>query len=685
MALSETQKVTIEQSVAHLIDPPTDAKEFSDFEKNLFDRFTGQESTNEEITQLWSCFNDPTTYFKNLENLGPNITIGEVKTYLLNFITSTLEATHITLTTWQPQVILAKYNSDTNWNEPFITKKQPQEDTYNPLLLPTSDEMIFNGQIGFDEGTLIDDQTHEAIKILWPYVNVTLSLPDAEPVTTKLRFNTPIFQADLGVTIDGQAYLSAALSEGYSIAATYACTKAVEFAANKGIEIGLNNDDPDAVMDHTLELSTPVCILLTNKYYLAQVLYGSITFSHLHSLSLNQAMILTNKALIDCAASHLPGLSIPELITYSPEFLSILSNTNVLELIKREQLSISDAKLLTTAQLKMISHPAYYAKIIGGQLPIKTILSLQPAEIGLYMIPIVSNMIQNDKLTCEQVRHWPLYLKTIIADTRFDELINRNKVDFHQLEKLSENHARLLKIKTIFQKFISDDLSLIEITEIPDEKLRLIFNCPLLTKWLESGMISYNELKQFSLDEPSTLYIKGMVNSLFNVTPAQYNKITINETWINELKTASQACGIAFAQFMSLFSYALGSEIRDFLNHSTVDTDTHTFDPWLLRLNVLLNTRLEQTTTYWVSFYDEASQYAQMLSKTIRAKRYTEASKDQPPSSLTTSLFPRQDKSRKETFTDRLQLACDTLEKMAQLTAAVMNQRMEHPMSVTPH
>lgn len=675
MALSETQKVTIEQSIAHLINPPETANEFSQYEKNLFELFTGRETANEELSQLWQCFNDPTKYFKNLENLGPASTIGEVKLHTLEYITNLLEAKKITLTTWQPQQIIDEAQTKTDWNEPFKTKHDTPHDDYNPWILNTSDDMIFSGYVGHDEGSIIDDETQEEIKIVLPYVKVTLNLPASETVTKKLRFDTPIIEADFGVTIDQESYTRKTIASAYSMAALYACKAALEYAASKGIDIASANDDTDEADQHEdyVLITTATCILLTKKYYLSQLVNQTIPYALLRKVHIDQSMILMKDSLIECAESNLPGLTPSELLTYPPSLLEKLAGQNVLALMQHAKLSIEEVKKLTSDHLKIISHPIYYAKILGGELTIEDILALNHDETTMLFFPIVSNLIQLSKLTCKEVLHWPPHLKSFISDTRFGELISHNLHDLDTLQQLNLTHIRFLQIKSIYVKFIAGDITLKQISELSDSKINLILESKLLTNWLEKNILSYEEVAATSTNEPLLIHVKGMINSLFDTHNSEQDKKLQDENWIHELQSAANECRIELNSFIALFSFHFALESREFLNQSLIDIDTTKLDPWLLKLNVLLNGSIDQDNTYWVSFYDEAAQYGHMILQKMRTNRYIDKDDNETPLATQTSLFVKQYKDQDLRISHRLKLVCHTLEKMAHLTSTIIH------------
>lgn len=675
MALSETQKVTIEQSIAHLINPPESASEFQAYEKSLFDLFTGSATENEELQQLWQCYDNPTQYFKNLEHLGQEITIGEVKLHTLEYITKILKEKNVKITLWQPQQLIETAQNEATWNEKFITKQDSPQDDYNPWVLSTSNDMIFSGFVGHDEGSIIDDDTQEALKILWPYVKVTMNLPDTEVTTKKIRFETPVMQADFGVTIDEESYARSTMTTAYSMAALYACTTALEYAAKKGVEIVPQNAEGDETQQTGyIEISTATCILLSKKYYLTQLINHAITYSQLSKVHIDQSFLLMREALIDCAKSQLRGLSLSELLTYPPQLLSILASQNILALMKHEKLSMEEAKTLTTDHLKIIGLPLYYNKIIEGELTIEKILTLNHDETSMLLYPIVTNLIQGKKLTCKDVLQWPLHLKNFIADARFGELVSHNLHDLQTLAHLDQAHIRLLQIKPIYTKYISGDISLEKISALTDAKLTLLFNCQLLTKWLETNILSYDEVCSIPISEPWQFYIRGMINSLFNVIHTQQITPQQDELWIKDLEIASQACQIELNSFIRTFAYHLAIDSREFLNQSAADIDTAKLNPWLLRLNVLLNSEIDQNNMPWVSFYDEAGQYAHMILQKMRANRFIEEAQSATNLTANNTLFAKQDKNPNSRISIRLKLVCDTLEKMAHLTAAIIHR-----------
>lgn len=672
MALSETQKVTIEQSIAHLINPPESLSEFQEYEKNLFNVFTGVATTNEELQQLWNCFDDPTKYFKNLEHLGAEITIGEVKIYTLEYITKILNEKNFTISTWQPQQIIATAQNESDWKETFVTTHESPQDDYNPWILSTSDDMIFSGFVGHDEGSIIDDDTQEVLKILWPYVKIKLSLPDAEVTTKKLRFDSPVMQADFGVTIDQETYTRSTMTSAYSMAALHACSIALEYAATKGVEITPLNDVANQQSGY-LEISSATCILLTKKYYLTQLINHTVSYAQLSKVHIDQSFILMKEALINCAESHLPGLSLNELLTYSPQLLSTLASQNVLGLMKNAKLTIEDVKKLTADHLKIIGLPLYFNKIMEGELTIEKILTLNHDETTMLLFPIVTNLIQGKKLTCKDVLQWPPHLKSFIADARFGELISHNLDDLQTLEHLDQAHIHFLQIKPIYTKYISGEISLEKISDLTDAKLNLLSSCPLLTKWLETNILSYEEVCSIPMSEPWHFYVRGMINSLFNVIHTQQNTAQQDEIWIKDLEVASQACQLELNSFIATFAYHLAIDSREFLNQSVADIDTAKLDPWLLRLNVLLNSEIDQKNTAWVSFYDEAAQYAHMILQKMRANRFIEETQSATNHAANTMFFVKQDKNPNSRISIRLQLICDTLEKMAHLTAAIIH------------
>lgn len=675
MALSETQKAIIEQSIVHLINPPETANEFSQYEKNLFELFTGRETANEELAQLWQCFNDPTKYFKNLENLGPAPTISEVKLHTLEYITNLLEAKKITIKTWQPQQIIDEAQAKADWNETFKTKHETPQDDYNPWVLNTSDDMIFSGYVGHDEGSIIDDETQEEIKIVWPYVKVTLNLPESETVTKKLRFDSSIMQADFGVTIDQESYTRKTLASAYSMAALYACKAALEYAANKGIDIASvpdEMDEADLHEDYVL-FTTATCILLTKKYYLTQLVNQTIPCALLRKVHIDQSILLMKEALINCAESNLPGLAPSELLTYPPSLLEKLASQNVLALMQHAKLSITEVKQLTSDHLKIISHPIYYAKILCGELTIADILALNHDETSMLFFPIVSNLIQLNKLTCNEVLHWPPHLKSFFSDTRFGELISHNLHDLDTLQHLNLTHIRFLQIKSIYGRFIAGDITLKNISELPDSKINLILESKLLTKWLETNILSYEEVAAVSTNEPLQIRVKGMINSLFNVQHPEQNKNLQDENWIGELQSAADECRMELNSFIPLFAFHFALESREYLNQSLIDIDTTKLDPWLLKLNVLLNGTIDQDNTYWVSFYDEAAQYGHMILTKMRMNRFIDEDPNETSLATQTSLFVKQDINQDSRISHRLKLVCHTLEKMAHLTSTIIH------------
>lgn len=689
MSLSEAQRNLIESSISHLIDIPTDRAEFAHTEKILFDLFVQQTTDNEDLALLLKCFQHPTEYFKNLELQGPPVSIGDVQTYIVEYIGTQLNKSGFALTVWNAETILAPLRDQPAWKAVFATEKEKPANVFDLLQLHVSADSLFDGEVGHDRGVITDGETNQQEVILWPFVKYKLYFPNEEPRASKVRLGHPILAAQLGNQIDEFSYIQSINRQAFLIAATQATVNAMVYLHVHGVDIsppvinsfpqeeyaGLEEeeqeadidldggqnasqqaeyqaddeqdyeDDDSGILDFdatdddiaedeqavpdneqlppgaipiNLALTPAIGLLVTQRFYFENFLNKTIAIRDVYAINPEKAAIFLEQGIINCIKSNLAGLRFSELVMYSLAELKILSHPSVVELIRKNILSVERAKKITEIELRIINHSTYYGLLLSGELSLDAVLNVHDDKTNILLLPPITNLILAHKLTFQQALDFPAHTRNVFMAGSFDDLFKRNVVDPLALQSLSKEHCEFILNPTIVRMLSKEEIRLAAIAAIPVQDMQFFVRSAFLKEWLKLGYIDFQDVLRCRSEQKKLTYVKGLITNIQAVLIKHPSPILSKdeiEKLFNDMASIAEECNMTIQDMNMLIAKVFAELAQQMLLQVRSEIDTSQFEPIFTKLTDLLTEKMSAENPYWVSTYDEAGQLAWMISK----------------------------------------------------------------------
>lgn len=451
MALTESQKSTIQASIAHFLYFPEDMFEFMQKESELMEALTSSVNKDHEFYWLGECLKNPTQYFQTLEQQGPAvtsvdgakhqpITIGEVQTALLEHISEALSKTGKNLFSWNQQEILDGLPA-TNWTTEFKSKKAPVEAGDSPWQLPALPNKIYTQELRiveelqeplYDEFNDYDDFDAGLLfqNIQVAYLDITVTGISKNPLskTVKLKeFPRRGFRNDA----DENKFIEDLLKQAGSQARSSAARIVMGYLISKyGIDSKHVAKAQNAVGPKEV---------LTHRYWFDLINCGSLKFSSIYDLDDDEAKNLIH----------------PTVIT----------------LYQQKKLGFTAAKNLTAAELLVISHPVYYALIQNNTINIDGLKGISSRRARLLIHPHMTNLIQMEKISFEQAMKLPYDLKNILLSSVYVAFFRNNTIDWGVFDKIKKDQSQLLLKNTIVRLLCNGVIKLEEVVALMEQNV----------------------------------------------------------------------------------------------------------------------------------------------------------------------------------------------------------------------
>ncbi|MBX3708679.1 MAG: hypothetical protein KIT56_00450 [Gammaproteobacteria bacterium] len=417
MPLTEEQKRTIEASINHLLDFPSDPLEFIQKEANIMYACTHQVNKSDEFYWIRECLINPTQHFQAITRQGPPLTIGEVQEYIVDFVTLCLKKHEKYLLIWNKDNILNSLPIE-NWIIDFHGQQAFVEGGENPLQLSVPAGKIYTQELRI----VMEEQQI--------FGNESISV------------NKPATYVDIVVEIDEEIIHRESI-------------KLLELPRNFR-----DDQDENQYIENLKQPAEEKALSVAGKTALNHLAkkFNVPAYTRRACNSRQAKEVITNKYyfnLLDKGQLHLSDLS--DLLDYQA---NNLCNQAIISLINKDVLNFNQAKNLTSYTTLIITNPVYYRLIINGNIPIKQITNISDRRSKFLIHPNITNLIQRGKITYHQARLLPFYLKDILLSNLYLTFFTLNDINWKKFSKIREDQHQLLLNASVVRFIVNNVLNM---------------------------------------------------------------------------------------------------------------------------------------------------------------------------------------------------------------------------------
>lgn len=439
MALSEEQKRIVRESISHLLDFSTQPSHFREQMQALTAALT--ETVSEENDYYWigETWRDPGNYLKSIAQLGESVTVGEVRAYLIDYLTETINLVKLDPKPFDPAALLNLIPKSA-YKTPFEASKTRVNTGESLWDLPPLEGHLFTRQLHFEETDapgehffdvedwqsgneeftdVIEHDYQQMTKIVLE-VNVTIHGKTfqrrRELETLRTIFRDDNEEADYIARIKHRAEC-----DGLHLAATEVLQR-------------LQNITPRKRELKLINYNLPVELVLTHQYYYALVEANKLKLSAIASLKKTEAMTLLDHAIID--------------------------------LLQKRLVSFSVAKKLNPVAIPLVRHPVYHPMLVDEEIDIEMLRHLDQNRCHFLADPRIANLIQRHQLSFAEAVKLPLFLYPIITHESFIPHFESTPVDWQALGKIRERLCDLLTQPSVIKLIVNNLLPMAEAATI---------------------------------------------------------------------------------------------------------------------------------------------------------------------------------------------------------------------------
>lgn len=417
MALSEEQKRIVRESINHLLDFSKNQADFSKQMRDLMIALTEGGTTENDFYWIGQTWQDPMNYLKAISQQGSDTTIGEVRSYLIDFLYESIRAVALNHSPFDPNRLLTLIPK-VDYSIEFRAIKTRVDTGENMWDMPPLAGHIFTRQLRFVEEELpalpandvvdwelSDESSFESIErdyqkptMIVLEVCVTTNNQEKmlrrelEPLRT--RFADDAEEASYIARIKQRAEL-----DGLHMAATVA----LQHFSN------VNVRSKEAKL---IKYNRPAEMLLTHQFYYAAINEGKLKLSTIAKVKEGEA--------------------------------GILLDPSVVNLLSKKIVTFSVAKSLTPAAMTLVRHPVYHPLLLRKKINTKMLQDISTERCHFLIDPRIANLIQRSKLTVAEALTLPLYLHKIITHNGYLHYFESAETDWPKLAAIHERLCGLL-------------------------------------------------------------------------------------------------------------------------------------------------------------------------------------------------------------------------------------------------
>jgi hypothetical protein len=473
MALNHSQKEFVGYCVGDYLDEfveqPHSPQEFIKQLTTLKTALDENSPDSIDDFMLYNLLRKPTAYFFKLEERKQNkdekpITIADVRQYIVEYITPAFEKKarqlNIDFSNLWNYDMMARQLS--NSARKFVSQKSRTDSGTNDYSFEDN-ERIFSGSVYAESP--------------WVYASVVTELPD-ETLTESFTI-ADLFDEDHQLIVfrtdeEEDVFLRKQLPIGKEKAELQAATNALHYLTSMGAlqrsdYIDPDDDNENLKEDHeNLILSQGTITIITYRYYFS---------------------LLKNKIL---------SLKFFENLT--TEQIRSLLEPLIIALLKANILKPKAAANLNPAQVRLFTSTYYHDAALKETLDAHELLHLSTPQCSVVVHPTVINLLKLNKLTFTQAKQIPTHLLLILTHPVYFSLIAKNPgyVRWDTAYSVTPDTCRVLLKPEAIQFIVANNLSFDQAVN----SLRFILEQKYgakLTDQLFAETTSFTELNQLTL------------------------------------------------------------------------------------------------------------------------------------------------------------------------------------------
>lgn len=405
--LLTSQQDYINQSIEHFFyELPTEEKALTEQLQGIRKAFNKELDEKSPFYDIQNCIYDPLIYLRSVDIFANKITLGDLREYLLTYITNTLLAAfndaqvEFPLALWDKDQIALQLEKEKDFATPFVSvKSKGQGITTHAWVIQHPEGIIYNVEY-LRVGSSID---------LVVNVMVNREEKTEKEVRCIERFRPiPALYSDE----DEEKFISGL--------ATPALQAAEEAAAKIVIQ--------DFEFDEE-NLTTGAKSVLTYQYYYDLLYNEQLDIDDIAEISLDQAQTLIHPCIID--------------------------------MLENEIVNIATALRLTKKQRIALTQPFFFKKLVNEEYTLEDFTSLTDAQCNLLILPNIQHLFTKNILKhIAEINYVSGSLTKVINDEIYFNLILANPPLFFLLRNITLAEAEQLLFPSIKSLIVRDILKI---------------------------------------------------------------------------------------------------------------------------------------------------------------------------------------------------------------------------------
>lgn len=427
----------------------------------------------------YAILRKPTACFLRLENHGAPITVGEVKNYLIDYISdriaySTEKSKAPPSQAWNKFEIKHAWIPAKDFVTQFETLKPRTKPGEPPYSVPRKNTQIYKAWIQTDDNTLMTE------------INLMVRFNAKETMSKTIPFK--LMEDDFDDVKEEDAFLKKLAIEAKPIVEVETINAIMSYLVREKI---ISYTDANV-------FSPLSKILLTYKVYFNALLTHKISRSEFNNLTIEEIITLEHKVSRQLFRAGLSNIN--RLKRLSKNDIEVLEVKQLMNLMIDRKCVADDILSLSVEQKQLLSIPFYNKLVYDNKLAMDELKKLTPKECkNLFMVPSVS-LQQKNIVDFKQIKSLSAGAKHIISQQFFFDLLLKRQLRFAQIENFDETEGKLLTSNNMI-KFIAEQIiPLHEALCLPLEVALLINNDFLVNYLLEQRWLTLEQLKKMTHD-----------------------------------------------------------------------------------------------------------------------------------------------------------------------------------------
>jgi hypothetical protein len=508
MPLSGGQIEFIQSSVGHLLELPADAKLLPQEITRIRDAFSDRElKPNDD----YSFIQRPTEYLRRLENAGPTVNLGEVRTYLLDLatrrITEAAEKAHyqLTINDWNREQLQKIIADDKNSKIEFKTAPPPRpRDDIPPYPIFSEPDQIYSARLGTN--TLLTRT----------YIHVDTYLPLNNKVSQILsHIAIPDFRNE-SMEIESRAehaFLLKTAENSKAIAEKHAILQILKYLVNEKI---ITDVESTSVNNYS-------ATLLTYSTYFNALLIEKLSLAEIANLNEKQVNTLTKPIMLELIRDGKSNLD--KLKDLKPHEVASLSEPYLLKLVRDNKYDIDDISSLTLEQKLLASNPYYAPMVYDNKLSLNDIKKLTAEQCKTLILPSLIYLHQKNIIKLDEIVKMSKGVRLVISDEYYAKLLTSNKLDYKQIENIDDNQSKILLLPEIVNLISKEILTISSAIQLKSYTLWYISNDPIISFLISEKIIAPHDTLYISQEYPTTLLRNQKIAALNTEQLAKFKSL----------------------------------------------------------------------------------------------------------------------------------------------------------------